>query len=42
MSDIEHESKNHAEQLGVAEADVTNERLSWPTSALTRWIPWNW
>jgi hypothetical protein len=43
MSDIEARVKKIiAEQLGVPEADVSNERPSWPTSAPTRWTPWSW
>jgi len=42
MSDIEARVKKIiAEQLGVAEAEVTNEKAFVPTSVLTRWTRWN-
>jgi hypothetical protein len=43
MSDIEARVKKIiAEQLGVEESQVTNERPSWPTWARTPWTRWNW
>lgn len=43
MSDIEARVKKIiAEQLGVAESEVTPRRLSWPTWALIPWTPLNW
>jgi hypothetical protein len=43
MSDIEARVKKIiAEQLGVEESQVTNEKPSWLTSVLTRSTPWNW
>ena len=43
MSDIEARVKKIiAEQLGVEESQVTNEKPSWLIWVPTHWTRWNW